>query len=262
MARRCRNNNTRFSLFVFQDIITCVMGIMLLLTLMMCLKITATAAVEATPPPAAADAEAESLAQQIEELQAQVDADAELLASGALENSELLEARLTQLQSDLKTTQAESEALQQQKMRQLSSASQVAAMRAQTETMAATATTLQEQNEELQKQIEQLQNGTRVIYNAHDSAARTCWVVELNDLNSIRAIEVGKSTKPTQLTSANLLAWMRQQHTQRAAFLLVIKPATASLLEGLTKKLREENIAYGFDLVPQEHTALPDEASP
>ena len=40
MSRRKRKNHSQFSLFVFQDIITCVMGIMLLLTLMMCLQIT------------------------------------------------------------------------------------------------------------------------------------------------------------------------------------------------------------------------------
>ena len=39
MARRPRSGAPAFSLFAFQDIITCVMGIMLLITLMMSLQI-------------------------------------------------------------------------------------------------------------------------------------------------------------------------------------------------------------------------------
>ena len=94
MSRRKRSNHARFSLFVFQDIITCVMGIMLLLTLMMCLQITSVVASADAAPAAQMVSElkqqAAALAAEISKLESEASEQASLLESGAIDDPELL----------------------------------------------------------------------------------------------------------------------------------------------------------------------------
>ncbi|MFN9041623.1 MAG: hypothetical protein ACK5YO_35365, partial [Planctomyces sp.] len=95
MGRRRRSGGPTFSLFAFQDIITCVMGIMLLLTLMLAVELSAT---EVTSSQSAAEdslqtleTESAELLTAIATLEQQLATQTETLRSGALLNPELLE---------------------------------------------------------------------------------------------------------------------------------------------------------------------------
>lgn len=261
MSRRKRNNRTQFSLFAFQDIITCVMGIMLLVTLMMCLQITEVVAVSSDSDVADAvrqmKVRAAALSAEIDELQQTVDEQATLLNSGAINDETLLRNRSATLEADNRIAQErmkrllEEQAATQQKLSDLNNiAIREASQPEQTEELKA-------ENQRLQEQLEQLKNGERVIYNAHTSNAQTCWLVEMTAPGKFMVAELGKQQSPKSFQSQqDLSAWMQQRHRGGASFMLVVKPDAADTFDQLAEQMRRQKIAFGFDLMPQDRTAI------
>ena len=116
---------------------------------------------------------------------------------------------------------------------------------------------LQLENQRLQQQLEQLKSGERVIYNAHASNSKTCWLVEMTSAGNFIAAELGKPQTPKTFTSQrDLAAWMLQRHRSGASFMLVVKPDAADTFDVLAENLRRQNIAFGFDLLPQDKSAI------
>lgn len=261
MSRRKRNNGTRFSLFAFQDIITCVMGIMLLVTLMMCLQITSVVALssdsDVNDTVRQMKVRAAALSAEIAQLQQTVDEQASLLNSGAINDQTLLRDRSATLEADNRIAQEQmrrllaEQAATQQKLTDLQNVSILQANQPEETNR------LQLENQRLQQQLEQIKSGERVIYNAHVSNSKTCWLVEMTSAGNFIAAELGKQQTPKQFSSQrDLAAWMLQRHRAGASFMLVVKPNAADTFDLLAETLRRQNIAFGFDLLPQDMSAI------
>ena len=261
MTRRKRRNHGQFTLFAFQDIITCVMGIMLLLTLTMCLRITASVALaRASSVDQTLDEmkqQAAALAAEIQRLQDTADEQIALLNSGAIDDPGLLTDRSLTMENEIQLATAEIRELwQQQAVSQTSLESMKKLAKARQPQVAQTAA-FRTENKNLNRSLDELERGTRVIYNAHDSSAKTCWLVELTNVKTIHAAELGKTQKPLSFGSiADLQSWMIQRHRSGAVFLILLKPDAAELLEPLTEKLRAARVVFGFDLLPRDQSAI------
>lgn len=261
MSRRKRNNRTRFSLFAFQDIITCVMGIMLLVTLMMCLQITSVVAVssdsDVNDTVRQMKARAAALSAEIAELQQAVDEQTSLLNSGAINDQALLRNRSATLDADNRIAQEQMKRLLQEQaatQQALSDLQNVAMVQA---TLPEQTDRLQLENQRLQQQLQQVQSGERVVYNAHAGNSKTCWLIEMTAPGSFVAAEIGPQHPPKSFSSQrDLNAWMLQRHRSGASFMLVVKPDAADTFDVLAESLRRQNIAFGFDLLPQDKTAI------
>lgn len=261
MSRRKRNNNTRFSLFAFQDIITCVMGIMLLLTLLLCLQITAEVA--SAEQSSAAEMvrqmqqQAAALSAEVAELEQSVDEQLTLLNSGAINDAELLRNRSLTLDRENQLATEDLRALWQQSADDEAVLTRLQAQESERIQQQQQTESLQQQNQLLQSQLEQLKAGDRIVYNAHDSNSKTCWLVELEDTSTMAVAELGKTQKPqTFSTLQDLTNWISGRHQTGAVFMFLVKPAAADLLEPLTEELRQQKVSFGFDLMAQEKTAL------
>jgi hypothetical protein len=55
---------------------------------------------------------------------------------------------------------------------------------------------------------------------------------------------------------AELITWIEAQKGKDVAFMLLIKPDAADGMEPLTAKLIEMAVPFGFDLLPQDATAI------
>lgn len=236
------------------------MGIMLLLTLMMCLQITV--AVAPSRPSSSAQTiqqmqqQAAALSNEVAELQQSVDEQLALLNSGALMDPNLLKNQAATMEA---ANAAARDAVQAAVQRQVNAQAMLNEVQqtAQASNQPQQIAELEKQNQELQKTIEQLKSGSRVVYNGHDSDARTCWLVEMENSTTFRAAELGRSQPPRTFASVDAVsAWILQTHQQGAAFLLIVKPQAASVLDGLSSTLRAANVAFGFDLLPQQASAL------
>ena len=261
MSRRKRRNQSRITLFAFQDIITCVMGIMLLLTLIMCLRITSSVAIARTSSVEQTldemKQQAAALAAEIEQLQQTASDQIALLNSGAIDDPELLTDRSLTMENEIQLATAEIRELwQQQAASQTSLESMKKSAEARRPQVARTEA-LRAENKNLNRSLDELKRGDRVIYNAHNSSSATCWIVELTNRATIQAAELKKSQRPlTFASSSDLQSWMIQRHRSGAVFLILVKPDAAELLEPLTEKLRAAKVVFGFDLLPQDKLAI------
>ena len=261
MSRRKRNNNGRFSLFAFQDIITCIMGIMLLLTLIMCLQITSTTATANTPDAARIveqmQQQSAELAAEVSRLETEVGEQLNQLNAGALSDATLLKQRLKQLNDDNQRAQQRVRDLWEQKAGTDAQLVRLQTAAQQSQSRPQQTQQLEQQNDQIKERLEQMQQGNRVVYNAHDSATAECWLVELTDTASFQTALIGRKQPPQRFSSqASLKSWMEEQHRRGSAFLLLVRPASADMLEAFTEELRQKSIVFGFDLLPPDRVAI------
>lgn len=261
MSRRKRKNHSKFSLFVFQDIITCVMGIMLLLTLMMCLQITTVVANAGSSSAAETiqqmRRQAAALSAEIAELQQSVDDQTSLLNSGAINDPELLRDRTIAMSTEVDSAKTDLKGLWKQHSITATSLVDLQELARVKSDVKTEADQMQAQNQALAEKLKQLQTGERVIYNAHTSTSSTCWLVEMNGENSFLAAELGKQQRPKSFSSsADLRRWILQKHRSGAVFMLIVKPKCAAKLDEISAELRSSNVVFGFDLLPQDKTVI------
>jgi len=116
---------------------------------------------------------------------------------------------------------------------------------------------LQQENRELEEKLQQLRDGQRRVYNSHNSAAKDCWLLEISGSDDIQVALLGENKPPQRFASLDdLIGWVKSRKGHDVAFMLLIKPNAADSLEKLTKELVELAVPFGFDLLPQDATAI------
>ena len=261
MSRRKRTGSATISLFAFQDIITCVMGIMLLLTLMMSLQIAVGSVASASPEMQklmdSIAMETAQLMQSIAELDTAVTSQTALLKSGALLDAEILAESKNQVLAEVNASEKD---LQRLNMMNAASRQELDRLHDEKEAKSSERTeilSLKVENKRIQQEIEDLKSGRRVIYNAHDGQAQNCWVVELTSSADIKVGLMGQEESFQRLTSANALTkWLKQQSATGDAFMLLIKPNAAGMFDDVSSELHNLGSPFGLDLLPQMSTVL------
>jgi len=262
MSRRKRRVSARFSLFAFQDIITCVMGIMLLLTLLLCLQITESVSQAAdTDAPERVREIGDTVHQlmtELDQLEQQTQNQAQLLTSGALSDRDLLLDEQREQSAERRVAEQELIELDgnanesAERLEELASKSS-AELAAMSEEITRQLARARQQNEIAQ----QLTDGSRVLYTQHSGSSSVCWVVEVSSDSSIQAAPIGKSQPPQSFATINAaLQWIRGQHRNGDEFLLLLKPDSRDAIDRLPGTLREEQIPHAFDVIAQDQTAL------
>ncbi|HUG91482.1 MAG TPA: hypothetical protein VML55_11640 [Planctomycetaceae bacterium] len=259
MSRRGRAN-AAFSLFAFQDIITSVTGIMLLVTMLLALELLQRQ--ESSPPAATAqisrDLEqvvAEQRAE-IKEIEAQLSQEqaelAELaaydLARAERQSAELagMNRRLEQELAELRRNESESERR----------AREARAREQQQATDARTVEQLQDEARRKQAQLARLKAAGRVVFNPTAGDAKTPWLVEVAAAG-LSVAETGRAAPPQTFADAgSFLAWARRQNPAAVYFVLLIKPDGIETYRTLFAELRRLNFDLGFDLLTSSQTAL------
>jgi len=223
VGRRRRSGGPTFSLFAFQDIITCVMGIMLLLTLMLAVELSAT---EVTSSQSAAE----------DSLQTLETESAELLTATSQEEAQRTESLARTSQLTLNGIRQQFTGLQAILEETQSLESQLAAR---------------------QQELDQLNSGSKLVYNRHSSSTKFCWIIELDSPTQIRAGLMGDASACTKLQDvATTIEWIANKPAQDSSVMLLVKPGGAACLKELSAEFRRREIPYGFDLLPQDTTVL------
>lgn len=261
MSRRRRKSGAvKFSLFVFQDIITCVMGIMLLLTLMLCLQIVANPGISDVNHDVKALANLTSaskgLQSDLETLQQAVADNATLLDSGALIDVNVLSDQKQQALNSNQRSERDLKKLAEQTQKAKEVANKLNEF-AKHNTAVTKTKTLNTTIDDAQRILKELAQGRRVVYD-RPPGSNECWLVEVSTNTDIRAGVIGKKQPPLSFPSIeHCRDWMLRMKS-KADFLVVIKPATWDLKAPLEKVCQASNITYAFDLLPQDKSALDD----
>ena len=265
MSRR-KNNETPFSLFAFQDIITSITGIMILITLILALELLATiensrshqtreviAQIEATVTEVASlDQAVARNMRRIEELKVK-------LAQGASEIGEVAGFNRDTVQADLSDMQ------------------QIDAQLAdQLEALAAKIQDSSEQREQINNQLQSLDPDelqglgdrvtqrekdlealrNRIIFNPSDGDGKTPWLVEVSEEDFVVA-QTGVSAPPTKLPGvAAFRTWARQRDKSRDYFVLLVRPSGIDRFHRLHEAIRAMGFDIGYDLLDQNTNAI------
>ncbi|MEX0642844.1 MAG: hypothetical protein WD468_09100 [Pirellulales bacterium] len=263
---RRRKHSEAFSLFSFQDIITSVTGIIILLTLFLALQLVQ----QKTFGKASDHTESnEDVKQSIRRVNEQIDQLTQTLQSGQQfladfagqspaslmqEHEQLqrtasrLNAELDQLHSDIATLQSQNRTLEQS-----------------TEDAAngGELSNLQDRVEELKKQLKSLKAANRIVYNVSPDLTKTPWLVDVSQ-NSISVVRPGSKEIPKHFDLGTngpgiegLLEWAKRQDAISDYFVLLVRPKSLASYRQVYQGLDDLKFAIGVDLLKQ-HDVLTD----
>jgi hypothetical protein len=268
MSRRRATSNP-ISLFSFQDIITSVTGIMILVTLIMTLELiqrtvssplvqTVAVTVEAESTTADMRKRARDLKAQIERQQQAAESLRGVDPRGLNEQLQELEQTIEQFLKDVERVSAISAATERNRR-------QAATEEAETLAKLSEVRTIEQQIAAAQSELEKLKKTNRLIFNPDKSSAKTPWLLDVSS-TQIKAAQVGVKATPAVFSGgspAELLAqfggWLPARDPAAEYFVLLIRPSAAELYLPLRFELQGQGFDLGFDLLGETQTVVDPE---
>ena len=256
MGRRKRAS-VPFSLFAFQDIITSVTGIILLITMMMAVELVQNLTrAEAAPQEQKSTQVASQLRQAVSEGVAEADRLQKILdeTTTIRFDADSLRRRLEQLQAAAIELESQNDQIQSTQQK-IDARREQQKEEAKELTPEAIASLLSEQKA-VAEQIAAMRQSNRVIFNRPEGAAKAPWLVELNE-TSIVAAEMGQVRVPqTFSTKDEFLKWVASQDRNSQYFVLLVKPSSIDTFSAVRKELQDRQFDVGYDLLRSDQTAI------
>ena len=254
MARKRRKSAVAFSLFAFQDIITSVTGIVILITLLLAVELMER--VENTPQSQVqTDQQTELIQETIAELESEKEKLNEQIASATIDTSNFpstdletlnnLQSELTKKSQALKTKIATSEQALETKKSQLSKID------------SETKQKIPEQEKELQdlkkenlvaeQKLKEISSSDRVFFR-NGVKDKTTWLVEASNSGFLVA-EIGVSAPPATFPSnSQFKAWLQSLSVSKDAVYMLVKPGGSGRAEYAQDSLKSAGLDYGYGL--------------
>ncbi|MCA9124125.1 MAG: hypothetical protein H6822_30330 [Planctomycetaceae bacterium] len=271
MSRRGQNG-VAFSLFAFQDIITSVTGIMILVTLILALELVQQ--MESSP--------SQRTKEVVQDINAAVTSVTELDAAVARNQARIaeLQDRLTQGASrigdvagfDQRAVQQDVSDMEQMDDRLAKELQELAAQVEQTthqqkklneeRDQKVDPEAVQKKLDDLKKKkedLEKLKSSNRIIFNPTEGDAKVPWLVEITG-TSISVAKTGVTAPPTiHATGAAFAAWAQQLDKSRDYFVLLVKPDGIENYELVRASITRMGFDVGFDLLNSDQNAIDPE---
>lgn len=270
-----------FSLFSFQDIVTSVTAILILVMLLLSIELVSRRRQQAASDPNTTRRQMAATAKQLETLAVRMRE--EVAARRERRPSRSMEAA----QRELARVRAECDATQRrlEEIRQTQAA--VAVLREQSEALASAHAADADRLAQLMRQVEEdrLQadrgeeanreererqtvrrrevvdrprSGTELVYNPQAGSKHRAWLVELSAAGITAVLLGGDRTERLGLTVSDGSAarhWIDELNPDLDYCLLLIRPScSASLDEEVSTQLRDKGIRHGIDLIGEDQT--------
>ncbi len=257
MMRRHRNENP-LSLFSFQDIITSVTGILILLAIMLAIAVVRQ---KASRPVVDSQLEIESLTTQMQALEAELaqletvvsETDAQL----AQWSGRTLDELRTE-QASLLATRSHEESKLKNQIQAVSDAQQrlkSTVAEAQIAKLTKSISEAERQLSEINEKRDQLSSGKRVVYHFRNTASRP-WLVEIAK-NQIRVGRSGEKAAPKNFkTVGQFVSFVQAQPEDDRYFVLVLKPSGIDHHDRIREELESLDVEIGTELIGEDQTAL------
>ena len=255
--RTRKGRSAPFSLFAFQDIITSVTGIMILITMMLALEVVVR---KASSP----EVQTQQIVTQLSSAITQNEGEIKRLQALIDESAEAVRYDSETLKSRLQDIQNASEELEKQNQNLANALDSALAKKAELheqslEFSPEVAQQLAEQLKETQEEIQNLKESNRVIFNKPEGESKTPWLVEISG-TEIQTAETGRSMKPLSFPDATgFETWAVTQNPGNVYFVLLIKPSGVLNYQILRESIAARGFDIGSDLLQSEQTALDPE---
>jgi hypothetical protein len=262
MKRRFTDQSP-FSLFSFQDIITSVMGVLLLVTLLLALNLTLQpaaspaaeshkVAAELRTAIAEAESELESLRGTLEAQTEEVDNPAGYTKFSALEELRALRGQIEALQAKKRRLQSQSGRMTKQ----------LSTLEKARESRTADVTRLAELKESLSdadNELADLKSSNQVTYNIADHAGKQVFMVELFPTD-ILAAKKGERAPPLRFMGSSAAedfkSWAASMLANEVHFMMVVHPGSTEEFEDIYSSLEDQGYSIGFDLLPNDKNVI------
>ncbi len=273
MSRRGRGG-TPISLFSFQDIITSVTGIMILVTLFLALevirrkegspqqrtKVLTEELVQASAQATRVKSTLEGNRRQIEQLRSALAGNESQLLESVKVDADEVSRKLRDLDELNKLMAGEltqSEARRKQTEKDLE---EMLAREADKQTDKQTLEQLAQKVKERIDELKKLRQANRVIFNPTQGDSKTPWLVELS-ATGILSAQLGKKEKPQSFsTAAAFKSWAAKRSKVGEYFVLLVKPSTVEKFLDTRQALETQGFDVGFDLLRDDQTAIDPES--
>jgi len=262
MSRR-GGSTAAFSLFSFQDIITSVTGIMILVTLILALELIQR---KESSPPVHTEEIAQNLQSTVTEMQNRIE---ELKRKSAESNKridELAPLDKRAIQRDLADSEEANQRLDGQ-VEELERRKREAEQRMQEaerllESQSVDPDALEKLQAEVRKKeedLEELKSSDRIIYNRAPGDSKTPWLVEVSG-DGFSVAEVGKSAPPKIFRTVGALGdWLAQRNSGSEYFVLFAKPDGIANFHAGQQMLQQKGFDVGYDLLGEEQKVIDPE---
>lgn len=272
MSRRGRGG-TPISLFSFQDIITSVTGIMILVTLFLGIevirrkegspenrtKVLTQELIEASRHATKVKATLQGNRRQIEQLRsALAGSDSQLLESVKVDADEVSRQLrdLDELNKLMAGELKESDARRKQTEQELE---EMLARQSDKQSDKQTLEQLSQKVKEKLEELKKLRQANRVIFNPTLGDSKSPWLVELS-ASGILSAPLGKQEKPQSFaTAAAFKSWAGKRSKAGEYFVLLVKPSTIDAFLDARQALEKQGFDVGFDLLRDDQTAIDPE---
>jgi hypothetical protein len=267
MARR-RTAGPRITLFSFQDIITSVTGIMVLVTLLMSLELierrrhapAVQVSTSHVPDMRTAVADAQDEIRRLNDRRTRGEkllAELVDVAPGELaEQAGDLERLVLLLERDATN-------LQEKEKKALGREQQAQAQAQAREPDRQKVPELAERSQQLASALERLKSENRVLYHPATGAPKAPWLVEVT-AERLAAAPVGRPAQPQIFDRPTRLAdfkhWVITLDRNSDYLVLLIKPSGVTIFDQLNEDLKRLGFDLGFDLLSADQTAIDPQA--
>jgi hypothetical protein len=287
MSRR-RRNGSPFSLFSFQDIVTSVTAVIILMTLLLALELIHRTLEAASPRLVSAAEVREAIAQaegHAEELRDRLRQTGEQLRQAASVSPASLERELRDLKShrdtltaelgQLRKEQAAAKKAEQNAMAQAfdqeAEKAELENLRAKQESLAKSVAQQRQANEAKRGEIEEMKldktakaKGRR-IYNPAPGAGKQAWLVEVAR-DRFAVAPLGKVARPIIFAQRSIQgrisafsAWMQKRSAAKDYFVMLIRPDGIDSFDALREAVDARGFDMGFDLIGENEIVLDPE---
>ena len=269
MSRRRRKSATTFSLFAFQDIITAVTGIVVLITLFLAIELMERS--EGTPT-SQTQAQSKQTQQSIEQMQQQIAMLEKQIGEKESGLSDLPTTDIRVLKSMLNDSTDALGKINEEISRNSKGLDEKekelkAAKGKSKDSGKADEQELEELRESIKtlaKKIESIKKGGRRIFKTGDDT-KTTWLVVITQ-TGFRAAPIGKSTKPKEFSNASqFIGWVKRLNGQSNNLYIFIKPKGLLNFESVydhdpTKSsLHDTGVGFGYTCIGLSDEILDDE---
>lgn len=260
MSRRGRHSNP-ISLFSFQDIVTSVTGILILLAILLAVSVIQ----QGSAPPVTSEREdatqmkatKASLQAKILKLEQTINETMSTVNSWIGATPDELRNQKNNLETAIELLQQSNSSLRDQNQQTEETVQQFINDPEMKNTNARVAE-LKEKIEQTKKDLEQLKSGSRVVYNFR-SMEKSAWLVQISG-GKILACRAGERAKPRDFDSAKSFTKFAQTvPSDEQYFVLVVKPSGLAEFDAVKQELDDLGIDVGVDLVGEANTVVDSE---
>jgi hypothetical protein len=248
------------SLFSFQDIVTSVTGVMILLTLLLAVeliqRIVSSAPQQTMVQITASTKSIEELRAEIALLQSRLDASGEMTDELPSFDRDTLRRTRIELEQSNERLEREIASLNdrlQDKRRQVSAAeaASVNEQKQGTEELAR----LEQTTAAVKEQLDSINSSNRVFFRKEKGGKET-WIVELA-VTRIQSAKIGVVAKPLEFNGiAPFERWLKAMSPASTALYIIVKPGSEELFEEAKEAVRRNGYDVGYHVMPADQQVI------